>query len=45
MKLQNFALGKWIEGSDDGQMLFDASTGEPVATASSHGLDFEEMLN
>lgn len=45
MKLQNFALGKWIEGSDDGQMLFDASTGAPVATASSHGLDFEEMLN
>jgi oxepin-CoA hydrolase / 3-oxo-5,6-dehydrosuberyl-CoA semialdehyde dehydrogenase len=45
MKLQNFALGKWIEGSDDGQMLFDASTGAAVATASSHGLDFEEMLN
>jgi oxepin-CoA hydrolase / 3-oxo-5,6-dehydrosuberyl-CoA semialdehyde dehydrogenase len=45
MKLHNYALGKWIEGSGDGQMLFDASTGVEVATASSNGLDFEEMLN
>ena len=45
MKLHNYALGKWIEGSGDGQMLFDASTGAEVATASSNGLDFEEMLN
>jgi len=45
MKLHNYALGKWIEGSGDGQMLFDASTGAQVATASSNGLDFEEMLN
>jgi oxepin-CoA hydrolase/3-oxo-5,6-dehydrosuberyl-CoA semialdehyde dehydrogenase len=45
MKLHNYALGKWIEGSGDGQMLYDASTGAEVATASSQGLDFEEMLN
>lgn len=31
MKLQNFALGRWQEGSGDGQMLYDASTGEEVA--------------
>lgn len=45
MKLRNFALGKWIEGSGDGQVLYDASTGTPVATASSNGLDFGEMLD
>lgn len=44
MKLQNFALGRWLEGSGDGQMLYDASTGEEVALASSNGLDFAEML-
>lgn len=45
MKLQNYALGKWIEGSGDGQMLYDASTGAEVAIASSAGLDFEAMLD
>jgi len=44
MKLQNFALGRWQEGSGDGQMLYDASTGEEVALASSNGLDLAEML-
>ncbi|MGB4974299.1 MAG: phenylacetic acid degradation bifunctional protein PaaZ, partial [Cyclobacteriaceae bacterium] len=44
MQLMNFALGKWIVGSDEGQPLFDASTGELVATASSNGLDFGKML-
>ncbi|HMR86888.1 MAG TPA: phenylacetic acid degradation bifunctional protein PaaZ [Saprospiraceae bacterium] len=45
MQLHNYALGKWIEGSGEGQKLYDASTGAEVATASSNGLDFEEMLN
>ncbi len=44
MKLQNFALGRWIDGSGEGQPLFDASTGDLVATATSNGLDFSEML-
>ncbi|MBK9733628.1 MAG: phenylacetic acid degradation bifunctional protein PaaZ [Saprospiraceae bacterium] len=44
MKLQNYALGKWIEGTGQGQVLFDASTGEEVAIASSDGLDIGEML-
>ena len=44
MKLKNYALGKWIEGTGDGQVLFDASTGEEVAIASSDGLDIPEML-
>ena len=44
MQLQNFALGKWSIGNGEGKPLFDASTGELVATASSDGLDFGEML-
>lgn len=44
MKLQNFALGRWINGSGEGQPLYDASTGDLVATATSNGLDFGEML-
>jgi len=45
MKLQNYVTGKWMEGSGNGQPLYDASTGELVATATSDGLNFEEMLN
>lgn len=41
----NYALGRWTEGSGDGKVLLDASTGEEIAIASSAGLDFEEMLD
>lgn len=44
-KLKNYALGRWIEGQGDGQLLIDASTGADVAIASSKGLDFAEMLD
>ena len=43
-KLGNYALGKWIEGTDDGELLVDASTGAPIALASSKGLDFGDMM-
>jgi oxepin-CoA hydrolase / 3-oxo-5,6-dehydrosuberyl-CoA semialdehyde dehydrogenase len=45
MKLQNYATGKWIDGDGDGKALFNAITGEQIATASSAGISFEEMLN
>ncbi|HET6227611.1 MAG TPA: phenylacetic acid degradation bifunctional protein PaaZ [Bacteroidia bacterium] len=45
MKLQNYATGKWIEGEGEGQILSNAITGEQIATASSKGLDFSDMLN
>ena len=45
MKLQNYAQGKWIEGEGDGTALFNSITGEQVASASSKGLDFSEMMN
>jgi len=44
-KLQNYALGKWIAGDEDGQILYNAITGDPVATASSKGLDFAAMCD
>lgn len=42
-KLQNYALGQWVAGADNGQELFNAITGDVVATASSKGLDFAKM--
>ncbi|HEU4718973.1 MAG TPA: phenylacetic acid degradation bifunctional protein PaaZ, partial [Bacteroidia bacterium] len=42
--LDNYALGKWTAGEGNGQVLYNAITGDPVATASSKGLDFEAML-
>jgi oxepin-CoA hydrolase/3-oxo-5,6-dehydrosuberyl-CoA semialdehyde dehydrogenase len=44
MKLQNYVMGSWIEGDGNGQILYNAITGEPVAEASSKGIDFEGML-
>jgi hypothetical protein len=39
-KLQNYVTGRWITGDGDGQMLYDAVTGDPVAAATTKGLDF-----
>lgn len=44
MKLNNYACGKWVAGSEEGQTLFNSITGEAVATASSKGLDFNLMM-
>lgn len=40
-KLENFITGKWITGDGDGQALQNAVTGEPIANASSKGIDFK----
>ncbi|MBL7918315.1 MAG: 3,4-dehydroadipyl-CoA semialdehyde dehydrogenase, partial [Bacteroidia bacterium] len=42
-QLQNYACGQWVAGADKGQELFNAITGDVVATASSKGLDFGKM--
>ncbi len=42
--LGSFAQGEWIEGKGEGAVLYHAVTGEPVAAASSDGLDFQGML-
>jgi oxepin-CoA hydrolase / 3-oxo-5,6-dehydrosuberyl-CoA semialdehyde dehydrogenase len=45
LKLENYIAGKWITGDGDGQLLFNAVTGEPVAAATSKGLDFRSMTD
>ncbi len=43
--LHNYALGQWVAGAGKGKNLYDAVTGEVVATASAEGLDFAAMTN
>lgn len=43
--LHNYALGQWVAGSGKEKPLYDAVTGEIVATASSAGLDFAAMMH
>ncbi len=45
MKLENYASGKWQSGEGEGQTLYNAINGDTIATASSKGLDFAEMMN
>ena len=44
-KLGNYVLGKWIEGDGNGQELYNAVNGEPVAFATTAGLDFASVLD
>lgn len=43
-KLGNYILGNWIEGDGQGQLLVNAVNGEPIAIASTQGLDFASIL-
>jgi oxepin-CoA hydrolase/3-oxo-5,6-dehydrosuberyl-CoA semialdehyde dehydrogenase len=42
--LASYAQGAWVEGNGKAATHSHADTGEPVATASSEGLDFKGML-
>ena len=44
MKLQNFVQGQWVEGEGDGQPLYNAITGEHIASATTKGLDFNSIM-
>src|SRR5688572_28023288 len=44
IKLGNYITGKWINGDGDGQLLYNAVTAEPVAAATTKGLDFRSVL-
>jgi len=44
-KLENYITGQWITGDGDGQTLYNAVTGQPVATATTKGLDFAAALD
>lgn len=43
-KLVNYITGHWITGDGDGQLLYNAVTGEAIASASTKGLDFASIL-
>lgn len=43
-KLQNYALGQWIPATENGDILHNALTGEPLFTADSKNLDFGAMM-
>ncbi len=45
LKLGNYITGKWITGDGDGQLLFDAVNGEPIARATTRGLDFAAITH
>ena len=44
-KLENYITGRWITGDGEGQQLFNAVTGEPIATATTKGLDFASITH
>jgi oxepin-CoA hydrolase/3-oxo-5,6-dehydrosuberyl-CoA semialdehyde dehydrogenase len=44
-KLENYISGNWVYGDGDGQVLYNAVTGDAIANASAKGLDFESILN
>ena len=44
-KLGNYITGRWITGDGDGQVLYDAVTGDDIAISSTEGLDFASILD
>ncbi len=44
-KLGNYITGNWITGDGDGQQLYNAVTGDAIATATTKGLDFASITN
>lgn len=44
-KLENYITGRWIAGDGEGQPLYNAVTGEPIASATAKGLDFGAILD
>jgi oxepin-CoA hydrolase / 3-oxo-5,6-dehydrosuberyl-CoA semialdehyde dehydrogenase len=43
-KLGNYITGNWITGDGDGQLLYNAVTGDAIAAASTKGLDFKSII-
>lgn len=43
--LENYIQGKWIQGNDKGQILYNAVTGNEIATTSTQGIDMEAALH
>jgi len=45
MKIESYACGAWVAGSDDGAEVRNAINGELIGRVSSKGLDFADMLH
>lgn len=45
LKLENYIHGKWVAGEGEGQILFNAINAKPIASASTKGLHFSEVLD
>jgi oxepin-CoA hydrolase/3-oxo-5,6-dehydrosuberyl-CoA semialdehyde dehydrogenase len=45
MRLKSYVSGRWHEGSGDGALLRDATTGAVIAEASAEGIDFRGVLD
>lgn len=43
-KLSNYIQDRWIMGDGDGQLLYNAVNGNPIAAASSKGIDFKSAV-
>lgn len=43
-QLKNYAEGQWVTAKAEGDVLYNAITGEAIYTASSEGLDFGAMM-
>ena len=43
-KLENYITGKWIAGEGEGQLLYNAVSGQPIYIAGTQGIDFESAL-
>lgn len=43
-KIENYVLGKWVSGEGDGQILYNAVTGEAIGMATTKGIDFKQVL-
>jgi oxepin-CoA hydrolase/3-oxo-5,6-dehydrosuberyl-CoA semialdehyde dehydrogenase len=44
-KLGNYIKGQWVHGDGDGQVLYNAVSGVPIAKATTSGLDFGAVLH
>jgi oxepin-CoA hydrolase/3-oxo-5,6-dehydrosuberyl-CoA semialdehyde dehydrogenase len=45
MKIESYACGAWVAGTDDGVQVHNAINGDSIGWVSSLGLDFADMLN
>ena len=43
--VENYILGKWIKGDGEGQLLYNAYTRQPIANATTKGIDYAQVVH